>query len=585
VFLHGSAPVINILKIGEIGQILKARATDSNKAVQALALDIISRVATGMGKPFEKHVRLFVVPVATVLSDQKANVRGAALATLSAMASACEGLDSMVPGLATALEATNPAQKGSLLNWLVEWFREHELSPQLDITSWTGSILSSLDDRNGDVRKGAQALLPTLVASAGHDYVMNQTSSLKPASRATVAPLIQAARPSAPAAAPPAKQPAAKVRPAPIVTNGPTSPSPESPNAPPNARSAPAPALPGARKQLPQVARPQSRAETPVDAGPSRLANKIGGLKRPGAPPAPKSAPLVNPSGYAHMPFTSVNIDAKKSRLVKDVSRWVNEGGTTRKDLAELLQHQMEPHSSKELVSLLFSHDHNAVNDHVAGLTMIADFYSSVQAGEEGFGLPIADAQNVCVANSDLALKYASIKAHEPQSNLIAKNLEMVETVLSFLQSINYQLADAEALCFIPTMVHKVCFNLVRWTFGLIPVYSSVTPESQFVSECKALFRLRRRSMLIAGYSKFYLSMVYHQKWPKPGKAHSKNLQTYCGSLVWLLVNPTRHSQRLLQWSLTKMLLSESLRYQSSGQLGIEDTVIIGWTFLVKRMF
>ncbi|KAJ3792292.1 armadillo-type protein [Lentinula aff. detonsa] len=46
--------------MGEIGQVLKARVVDTNKAVQTLALDIVARIATGMGKPFEKQTRFFV---------------------------------------------------------------------------------------------------------------------------------------------------------------------------------------------------------------------------------------------------------------------------------------------------------------------------------------------------------------------------------------------------------------------------------------------------------------------------------------------------------------------------------------------
>jgi cytoskeleton-associated protein 5 len=449
--------------IGDIGQILKARVTDTNKAVQVLALDIVSRIATGMGKPFEKHTRLFVVPVATVLSDQKANIRTAALQTLTAMVTACEGLDSMVHGLGTALEATNPVQKTSLLNWLAEWFKAHEISTHLDLVGWTSVIISSLDDRNGDVRKGAQAVLPTLIASAGFDHVMHQTSSLKPASRATAVPLIQAARASV-SIAPQAKAAPTSntkvTKPAVVaVTNGSSSPPPQSPKPNASVQSVLPSGVTGVRKQLPPgtTSRPQSRAETPVETASTRLTSKIGGPRRPGTASHPqKSAAPLTPGSYAHMPFTSVNVDAKKARLAKDASRWINEAGTTRKDLAELLQHQMEPHSSKELVALLFSHDHNAVNDHVAGLTMIVDFYASVQAGDDKFGLPISAMHNVCIANSDLALKYASIKAHEPQPNLMGKNLDMVEAVLSFFQSIHYQFTDAEALCFIPTMVYKV---------------------------------------------------------------------------------------------------------------------------------
>jgi cytoskeleton-associated protein 5 len=151
-----------------------------------------------------------------------------------------------------------------------------------------------------------------------------------------------------------------------------------------------------------------------------------------------------------------MNMEAKRARLAKDVQRWINEGGTTRKDLADLLQHQMEPHASKDLVAQLFSHDHNAVNDHVSGLTTMHDFFSTAESGDDKFGVPPDDLRAVALACSDLALKYVSIKAHEPQSNLSSKCLEVVEAVLGFLRSIDAQIDDSEALCFLPTLIHKV---------------------------------------------------------------------------------------------------------------------------------
>ena len=446
---------------GEIGSILKARVVDSNKAVQALALDIVSRIATGMGKPFEKHLRLLLIPVATVLSDQKVNVRTLALNTLTAIAVACEGLDGMVGGLGTALETQNPVQRASILNWALDWFKDHE-SPGIDLNGWTSTVLSCLDDRNSDVRKGSQAILPILIGSVGFDEVMRQTNSLKPASRSTVVPLVQAARINVPAQLAPPQKSTTTSAPtkAPVRPTAKSIPPPSDPGSPPRqSPTLPGPSVTGVRKPLPgsnTIPRPQSRLDG--EGGGTNLPSKIGGLRRPGATgPAstkPLSAPTSTTFGTAAV-LTTANFEAKKARLAKDSGRWVNEGGTTRKDLAELLQHQMEPHSSKELVSLLFSHDHNAVNDHVAGMSKIVDLYSSVLAGEDTYGSP-NDLQNVCAANSDLVLKYASIKAHEPQSNLIAKILELVDTVVSFLQSINFQLTDAEAQCFIPTMVYKV---------------------------------------------------------------------------------------------------------------------------------
>ncbi|KAH9951330.1 ARM repeat-containing protein [Amylocystis lapponica] len=450
--------------MGEIGQVLRARVTDTNKAVQSLALDIVSRIATGMGKPFEKQSRFFVLPIATVLSDQKASARAVALQTLTSIATACESLDSMVNGIATALESANPIQRASLLNWIADWFKEHEPNPALDLSSWAGPAVLSLDDRNGDVRKGAQAVLPALVVCAGYDYVLQQANSLKPASRSTAIPLIQAARAAAPAA--PAKSgpgskstgPTAPIKAVPKAAS-PPSPTQEIPSPTEPSQVAPPSKMTGVRRKLPQgtLTRPESRAETPVEGATSRLPSKLGtGLKRPGTAVGASKASAAPPEASFASPFTGTNIDAKRVRLAKDAQRWINEGGATRKDLAELLQHQMEPHASKELVSLLFSHDHNAINDHVSGLIMLQDFYTSVQAGEDRPGLSLGQAQTICIANSDLALKYVSIKIHEPQSNLVQRCLDVVEAVMAALQSVDYQVTDNEALCFIPTIVHKL---------------------------------------------------------------------------------------------------------------------------------
>lgn len=449
-----------MLSLGEIGQVLKARVTDANKAVQTLALDIVARVATGMGKPFEKQTRFFVVPVASVLADQKAPIRAAALTTLTAILNACEGFEPMVAGITAALEAQNPLQRASLLNWIADYFKEHEPPSGLDLSTWAAPIVACLDDRNGDVRKGAQALLPTLVACAGFDYVMSQTNSLKPASKSTAIPLIQAARGSAPAA------PAAKSAPTPAAPKAAkaaaaskvSSPPPLSPSPPPTepSKMAPLSKLGGVRRKLPQgtIPRPESRAETPSEGPTSRLPGKLGtGLRRPGAsiPGSSKpSTPIVESS--SSLIFTSPNPDTKRLRLNKDANKWIIESGPSRKDLAELLQHQMEPHASKELLSYLFSHDHNAINDHVTGLGMIQDFYDSGHTGND-------KVQSICVANSDLALKFVSLKVHEPQSNLVQKCLDAVDAVLAFFQSVDYQLSDAEALVFIPTIIHKVCFH------------------------------------------------------------------------------------------------------------------------------
>lgn len=425
----------------------------------------MARVATGMGKPFEKQTRFFALPVATVLADQKANIRAAALQTLSAIAEACDGVESMVHGLTTALESSNPMQRSSLLKWIADWFKGHEPSPSLDLTSWAGPVIASIDDRSADVRKGALAVLPVIVAQAGYDYVIQQTNSLKPAARATVIPLVKAAMP---AAAPPVEKvkvpvaQSAPVKTAPkALSPEPASPPPET-SASPTFNKAPASKITGVRRKLPQgsIPRPDSQASTIDDATTSRLPAKLGlgGMKRPisVAVPTTRAAAAPSPTLSASAPFHSFNMEAKKARLAKDAGRFIIEAGPVRKDLTDFLHHQMEPHASRELLALLFSHDHNAVNDHVAGLSMLCGFYSNLTSGEDVYGFSPEDRNAVGIANADFAFKYVSTRVHEPQPNLISKCLDVLETVTAFLREANHQLSDPEAMSFVPTLIYKV---------------------------------------------------------------------------------------------------------------------------------
>jgi cytoskeleton-associated protein 5 len=410
-----------------------------------LAIDVITRIATGMNKPFEKYCRVLVLPLTNVLADQKANVRASTVAALSAIATACEGLEPMVHPIASSLEATNPLQRSSLLTWVADWMKEHPAAISLDLSPWAGPVVLCLDDRNADVRKAAQAALPAVIAHAGYDYVVNQTSSMKAASRQSVLPLILAAKPVAGAV--PVQIPASTTGFKTQISTPASAATPTSAEAE-TVPSAPKRKIPGAatgvRSKMPS--RPESRADVsePEEVATKKPAAQGFGLKRPVA--STKPAP----------PFTGRNADAKKARLAKDGNRWVFEALPNRKDLFDVLQHQMEPHVSTELVSLLFSHDHNAVNDHITGLGIICDCYAQTVAGLEPYNLTAEEMKATLSATSDLPLKFVSLKIHEPQPNLIAKCLDTLENVLALLSDVNYQLTEAEAMCFVPTLINKV---------------------------------------------------------------------------------------------------------------------------------
>lgn len=455
---------------------LKPRITDTNKVVQSLALDIVARIASGMNKPFERYCRIVVLPIAQVMADQKTNIRALAGTTLTTIATACEGIDSMTHFLGTALESPNPLLRGTLLGWLAGWLKENEIGPGADLSTWTGPLVSCLEDKSADVRKCAQAVLPAVVLRVGYDHFMDKVNTLKPASRATIAPLVQAAKP--------ASQSKAPVVPA-------SAPAPTSKKLPPPPPSPPAESLPSEMpppkskgllsRRMDGAPRPAARVEETVERPSSQaslrgtLKSKVLGLKRPGStmskPSVSAPPPAVVNTSSSTFPFLGAMAEPKRARLQKDQNRWVIESGPSRKDLAELLQHQMEPYVTKDLIAMLFSHDHNAINDHISGLNMICECYTSAAAGEESHGLSTPDVTATLLATVDLPLKYVSIKVHEPQPNLISRCLDVVDSILSFLGSASYVLSDPEAACFVPTIIHKVSIFIAsdyKWMLNLL---------------------------------------------------------------------------------------------------------------------
>jgi len=508
--------------------VLKSRVIDTNKAVQLIALDILARVATGMNKPFEKFAHFFVASVCSVLADQKPHIRSAGLTTLSAIATACEGIKAMVPGAATGLETANPALRSALAGWLCDQLKELDGSPLPDLAPLAGPLVLCLDDKNGEVRKTAQAVVPYVIAQVGFDKVASETSSLKPASRGSVMTLLQAAKANIPAGVgappPPAAAPKASAK---------SAAAPAPPAAERAASPAPGPARPGAiratgLRRAPAAAaasavpsRPESRAESEASATSApaaKLSKSTGpGLRRPAnaaAPPPPP--PAAHPVGF----FIGANLDAKRARVAKDVGRWIVEGAPVKKDIGDVLHHQMESHVAEDVLKHLFSGGHDSVADYIIGIGEMSESFNAALAGEldEVFGETL---RATLLANIDLPLKYLSLRIHEPPPNLVGKCLDLLETILSFLRSVEYQFTDPEAQCFIPTIIHKVCtafcaFNLlVSW----LNACSSVTLANQFATGSPSSSNPSRASTPTAESSSFCLSMDSNRRSRKLARA------------------------------------------------------------------
>ncbi|ORY29668.1 armadillo-type protein [Naematelia encephala] len=453
--------------MGEIGNVLKKAMADTNLSVKMLALGIVSKIATGMGPAFDKYTRLLTASIASVCADQKATTRSAALAALSAIVDAIGSMDSLYPGLGSALETNNPALRASVLGWLAEKVQADPPTRSADMTSLAGPVISCLEDRNGDVRKGAGAVLPFVVANAGFDYCMDQTSKLKPASKATIVPLITNARNAAAQSVPASKATAPSTAvPSKVVKTTAAPVAPGSPALGRVAKPTAAPARSLAMKALSSTA--ATRPPSSLSSGDDRPT----AVARPRVPPTARQAavPAVNSTASSRtLPFISSALEARTARVKKDSIRWHLEA-SPKLDLLDYLSQQMESTVSPELFSLLFSKDHRAEEDFMAALTQIAEFYE--ETASTAFEITEAELHGLQLANVDLAVKYAALKLLSNNTQMANRCLEVINHVVETLPKYNERFSDAEAKLFVPALIIKLGDS--KFSAKLIPIFESL---------------------------------------------------------------------------------------------------------------
>ncbi|KAF9924030.1 Microtubule-associated protein, microtubule dynamics during spindle orientation [Linnemannia zychae] len=233
--------------LGGLPGALKLRLADSNKNLQILTMEICTNLANAMGKPFDKYARILCSNVASCLTDQKENVRTAAIAALEAFATQ-SGLDSLVSSLAVSLVTNSPTLRKDLVTWLTTFSnqaKERDITLP-DLSPLVPPVLQCLQDRSADVRKAGQNFLPILMVNVGYDAIVSKCSDLKGAAKQAIMPMLEAAKP-----APPPRPPsAAGTAKAPPPERGALSTLPSLPRPGVKPGSRPATALPGAPSKI-----------------------------------------------------------------------------------------------------------------------------------------------------------------------------------------------------------------------------------------------------------------------------------------------------------------------------------------------
>ena len=233
-------------QLGELPCALAGRMSDSNTNLVQAALTIGQTLATSMGPSCKQHVRTLLPGFLQALSVNKPTVRATAVACLNAWVDQCNGMKDFFEGevIAEALNKGNPFVKSDLLTWLADKLPNSEfptsqvlietadiiagicvvartVSPKTlnkdDMSACLPHLFAALEDRNAEVRKGAQDATLGFMIHLGYECLARNAAKLKPVSKPVVMAHLDKVRPNLPAKPAPAPAPAAAAAPSTAV--------------------------------------------------------------------------------------------------------------------------------------------------------------------------------------------------------------------------------------------------------------------------------------------------------------------------------------------------------------------------------
>lgn len=400
--------------IGELAPALKGRLNDSNKILVQQTLTILQQLAMAIGPNIKQHVKNLGIPIITILGDSKNNVRAASLATVNAWIDQT-GMKEWLEGedLSEELKKENPFLRQELLGWLAEKLPTLRSVPS-DLGLCVPHLYSCLEDRNGDVRKKAQDVLPFFMMHLGFEKMAKATGKLKPASKDQVLVMLEKAKSNMPAKpAPPNKTSSRGVGAAP-------------------AKSQPASGF-GEDSS-------SSTMETKVDAKKAKAGGTAPKTKGIQGKKVPSKSNLKEDDDRSGPVFTVVP-NGKEQRMKDEkglkVLKW--NFTTPRDEYIEQLKTQMFSCVAKWLQDEMF---HADFQHHNKALSVMTEHLESEKEG--------------VISCLDLILKWLTLRFFDTNTSVLMKTLEYLKLLFTMLNEEEYHLTENEATSFIPYLILKV---------------------------------------------------------------------------------------------------------------------------------
>ncbi|CAL4065491.1 unnamed protein product, partial [Meganyctiphanes norvegica] len=391
--------------IGELPKALCGRMTDLNKNLALEALKITANLATALGPNCKPHTRNIVPGMLQGMGDSKPHIRQQAISSLN-MWTEQVGVKEVIDAemFSEALKAGSPFLKAEVFGWMAEKLKD--IPPgknsgvnKEEINACTPHLFTALEDRNADVRKGAnEAVLPFMI-HIGYEGISKHLSRVKPASKNTIQQILEKAKPNLPARPPPP----AKAGKAAGGRQGST----------------------------------VEKVEKPAAASKAPAAKK--GVRAPsanrGASASRKDSEDVDTS-----PLLAEN--NQKSQRASDeqrlkVLRW--DFPTPRQEFITQLTDQMTAANFNRL--LIANMFHKDFKFHIKAI--------------ESLNEDLNENLSACVANLDLVLRWMTIRFFDTNPSVVMKGMDYLTNVFTMLSEDGFHMIDHEAYAFLPFLIMK----------------------------------------------------------------------------------------------------------------------------------
>ncbi|XP_065581749.1 cytoskeleton-associated protein 5-like [Artemia franciscana] len=405
--------------LGELPSALAQRLTDSNKILVQTGLSICQQLAVAMGPNIRQHIRTLVPGILQSLSDNKANVRQAAITTLDTLAEQCGIMKDFFEGemIADALKGGNPYLKADLLAWVADKLGNALGINKEDLKGILPQLYACVEDRNADVRKGAQeAVLPFMIL-LGYEPMMRAAQNLKPASKNTIVGLLDKTRPNLPV----------KPQPPPPTSSG------------------------FATTARPKSANPKLVLPIIDD---DNAATVRGHEKKPASARVPSKSRLPSANAKSIPGRTKKDEDIDISPLLQHnslKSQRINDEMklkclkwnfvSPREEFVDQLKDQMTVAGfNKSLMQNMF---HTDFKMHIR----------AIESLQEDLNNGNIEAQK---SNLDLLLKWMTIRFFDTNPSVLIKGLDYLSCAFNALSQDDYKMHDLETSCFVPYLITKI---------------------------------------------------------------------------------------------------------------------------------